>query len=76
MAAAKLLPELSLQADYGTWLDDVRSILATMDMKMDSWQDSWEFDFRKEYDRGSTPRIAAVHAHDFWWQHLLADSWT
>ena len=76
MAAAKLFPELSIQADYSTWLEDVRSILETMDIIMNRWQDNWEFDFRTEYDRGSTPHIAAVHAHDFWWHHLLAESWT
>lgn len=76
MAAAKLLPELNVQADYSTWLEEVRSVLETMDILMDAWQRSWEFDFQKEYDRGSTPRMAAVHAHDYWWRQLLAESWT
>ncbi len=76
MAAAKLLPKLSVQPDYGTWFGDVRSVLATMHIEMEAWQENWEFDFRSEYNRGSTARDAAVHAQDYWWQQLMAESWT
>ena len=76
MATARILPDVHIQSSYETWLGDVCEILATMDMKLDAWQENWEFDFRQEYDAGSTPHDAALRAHDFWWQQLLAESWT
>lgn len=76
MATAKLCPDLLSQPDYRTWLRDVRRFLTTMHMEMDAWQENWEYDFRKEYNTGVTARDAAVDAHDFWWQHVLDESWT
>jgi hypothetical protein len=76
MSAAKLLPDLCVQTDYKTWLGDVRSALTTMNMEMEALQENWEFDFRREYDNASEPDDTALHAHDFWWQELLAESWT
>lgn len=76
MTVAKLIPNLAVLPDYGTWLVEVRTVLAAMQMEMANCQDNWEFDFRKEYDRGSSARDAALRAHDFWWRQLLAESWT
>lgn len=76
MTAAKLIPNLAVVPDFGTWLVEVRTVLAAMQMEMTNWQDNWDFDFRKEYDRGSSARDAALRAHDFWWRQLLAESWT
>jgi hypothetical protein len=76
MAAAKLLPDLFFQPDYTTWLRDVRRVLTIMHMEMDAWQENWNYDFRKAYNAGATARDAAVHAYDFWWQHVLDESWT
>lgn len=76
MAAANVLPELDVQLDYKTWLDDVQDTLTAMDIEMEAWQENWEFDFRGEFDRGATPRDAALTAYDFWWHELLAESWT
>jgi hypothetical protein len=76
MSAATVLPGLYVQTDYKTWLNDVRQALANMNMDMKAWQENWEFDFRREYDAASEPCGTAVHAHDFWWQQLLAESWT
>jgi len=74
MATATLLRESHIQQDHTAWLGEVRIALVTLGMKMDACQENWEFDFRKEYESGSTPFDAAVHAHDFWWQQLLAES--
>lgn len=76
MATAKLAPELFVELDYWTWIREVNSLLHTMHMEMGACQENWEYDFRKEYDSGETARDAAIHAHDFWWQHMLAESWT
>ncbi len=77
MAAAKQMPESLVSVDYRTWLDDVRIILqTTMHMEMAAWLKNWDYDFRKQYDAGVTPQEAALRAHDFWWQQLLAESWT
>ena len=62
--------------EYETWLGAVRNVLAAMRMEPSVWQENWEFDFRKEYARGVPARDAALHAHDYWWQQLLAESWT
>ena len=76
MATAELLPALSIQLDYDAWLHEVDFILKTMNMKMESWQKEWEFDFQTEYEGEAAPRVAAVRAHDFWWGKLMAESWT
>jgi hypothetical protein len=76
MGAAKPLPELRVQTDYKAWVTDVQVALASMNMDMDAWQQNWEFDFRKEYECDCEPGDAALHAHDFWWQQVLAESWT
>jgi hypothetical protein len=84
MATTTLAPELPVQTefrtdhrpDYKDWLLDVRGALMTMNIKMDTWQRNWEYDFRDEYASYATADDAAVHAHDFWWQQLLAESWT
>ncbi len=77
MAAAKQLPELQSPSDYRRWLHDVRIILESeMHMDMARWSKNWNYDFRKEFEAGATPPDAALHAHDFWWQQLLAESWT
>lgn len=76
MATAELLSHVRVQENYKAWLSEVRTELITLGMKMDACQENWEFDFRNEYDGGSTPFDAAVHAHEFWWRHLLAESWT
>lgn len=77
MTAAMVIPNLApARPDYGTWLVEVRTVLRAMRMEMSNWQENWEFDFRKEYDRGLPARDAAVRAHDFWWREILAESWT
>ena len=55
MATAELRSHVHVQQDYKTWLGEVRTELITLGMKMDACQENWEFDFRKEYDEGSTP---------------------
>jgi hypothetical protein len=76
MATATAIPDLSVRVDYETWLSEVRTILADRHMEMDAWQEDWRFDFAGEYARGSVASDAATHASDFWWQRLLAESWT
>ena len=77
MTAAKVIPNLApVRPDYRAWLMEVRTALAAMRMEMANWQENWEFDFRKEYSRGSSAHDAALRAHDFWWRELLAESWT
>ena len=76
MAAAKVCPDLYVHQDYKSWLHDVKSDLSTMDMEIGDWQDNWKYDFRREYNAGVAAHDAAIHAHDFWWQHVLDESWT
>jgi hypothetical protein len=76
MSAAKVLSNLRVDTNYETWLGEVEAALATMHTDMEGWQENWEFDFRREYDGGYEPEVTAVRAHDFWWQRLLAESWT
>jgi hypothetical protein len=76
MVSAKSLPDLHVQVKYETWIQDVWDVLAKLDIEAATWQKNWEFEFRKEYDCGSTPYEAAARAQDFWWQQLLAESWT
>ncbi len=76
MSTVMQSPEAITRTEYRTWLGDVRAILASMDMDMETWQGNWPYDFRHEYQAGTATRDAAVRAYDFWWQRLLAESWT
>jgi len=76
MSAATMLSNLQVRADYETWLGEVKAALARMNTEMQAWQDNWKFDFRREYESGCKPEATAVRAYDFWWQRLLAESWT
>lgn len=76
MAAVRQIPDLAIRPDYSTWLDEVRATLASMHMEMEAWRNNWAYDFRKDYDAGVSARDAAMHARRFWWQELMAESWT
>ena len=65
-----------VETEYETWLDEVQLVLTTMNMEVDAWQESWNFDFVEAYEAGLSPSDAAHEAHDFWWQHVLDESWT
>jgi hypothetical protein len=69
-------PDVLAGVEYETWLDEVQVILATMNMEVDAWQESWKFDFLEAYNAGLSPTDAAQEAHDFWWQQVLDESWT
>jgi hypothetical protein len=53
---------------YNMWLDEVRDALRSINMPMEDWQRSWEFDFAAEYERGTSPDAAAMKANRFWWR--------
>jgi len=76
MAALRQIPVLEFRPDYTTWLSEVRATLASMNMEMDAWRKNWAYDFRRDYDAGVSAYDAAMHAHTFWWQELMAESWT
>ena len=76
MATAELIPDLRTQTNYETWWQEVRNTLGAMNMHVEDCQENWEFDFRQEFEEGSTPENAAVRAFDFWWEQLLEESWT
>ncbi len=77
MAAARISPELYVpRPDFETWMREVRSVLNDMRTDCDSWQQNWHFDFRAEYEAGASAVAAATHAHAFWWQEMMAESWT
>ncbi len=69
-------PRLVVRRGYLTWLNEVRSTLAARNMDVDAWGRNWPYDFRKEYEEGSSPASAAQAAYDYWWQEVLAESWT
>lgn len=76
MAIATQLPALTVQTDYETWVSDVRNVLASTQMDLEVWQDNWLYDLRKDYEASVSAPNAAARAHEYWWQHLLAESWT
>jgi hypothetical protein len=53
---------------YDSWLSEVKSSLASINMPFDSWQSATPFDFHAEYDDGTTPSAAAERANRFWWR--------
>ncbi len=74
MAAARVLPDI--QTDYATWSHDIDLVLSSMDMERGAWQANWPYNFHRDFNLGVTPRDAALHACDFWWQHVYDESWS
>lgn len=52
---------------YDTWLNQVKDALSSINMKLEDWQQVWSFDFKREFDSGTTPDAAAMKANQFWW---------
>lgn len=52
---------------YESWLNEVRSALASINMPLDEWQRVWVFNFSAEYNAGTVPAKAAERANRFWW---------
>lgn len=50
------------------WLKDVDDALKSISMPMDEWQDNWAFDFRAEFDAGTSANTAAAKANRYWWK--------
>jgi len=76
MAAALQLAELAPKPDYQTWLAEVHSTLASIHMEVSDWNENWPYDFAEDYDENISAWDAAMHARSFWWQELMAESWT
>ena len=53
---------------YKSWLKEVEEALSSINMPMDDWQKSWGFDFRHEFEVGTTANDAAMKANQYWWQ--------
>ncbi len=54
-------------ATYESWLKEVENALSSINMPMDDWQKIWAFDFRKEFDAGTSADVGALKANRFWW---------
>ena len=52
---------------YEVWLDRVKDILQSMNMPLEDWQSIRQFDFKAQYDAGTTPDEAAMKAKRYWW---------
>lgn len=76
MATVEHTPHLTVDTDYDAWLAEVRSRLASVQMELELWHKNWPYDFHGDYDAGMAAPRAASRALDFWWQHLMAESWT
>ncbi len=48
---------------YQAWLNEVRAALNSVNMEMDDWQNTWQFDFAGEYAAGTGPAQAAEKAN-------------
>jgi hypothetical protein len=52
---------------YEPWLKEVEEALASINMPMSDWQKLWAFDFRREFNAGTTASGAAMKANQYWW---------
>lgn len=52
---------------FTSWLEQVKESLRSINMPMDDWQRTWNFDFRRQFENGSAPADAAEAANRFWW---------
>ncbi len=76
MATMQYVPEPDVAADYETWFADVRVTLAMLQMEIDTWDQNWPYDFQADFAASMSPEDAASRAQDFWWHHLMEESWT
>jgi hypothetical protein len=53
---------------YESWMEEVEEALSSINMSMEGWQTSWEFDFRREFEAGTAAPTAAMKANRYWWQ--------
>jgi len=53
--------------EYGSWLKKVEEVLISINMRMDDWQKTWRFDFRREFEAGANANDAAAKANRHWW---------
>jgi hypothetical protein len=53
--------------EFEGWMDQVRAALRSVNMAVEDWQGVWPFDFRGEYEKGTTADDAAMKATRFWW---------
>lgn len=77
--------ELQMDTQFKTWLDQVKESLRSINMPMDDWQRTWQFDFRTQFKKGFAPADAAEAANRFWWheqnkalkqeRHKTPDCW-
>lgn len=58
---------MTVTAAYEAWLGDVKTALSSINMPLDDWQETWPFDFRKEFESGTSTSDAAMKANRFWW---------
>jgi hypothetical protein len=56
-----------MTASYDDWLGEVSRALESVNMTMREWQRMWAFDFRREFDSGTSANDAATKANQFWW---------
>ena len=48
-------------------LKEVQEALSSINMPLEEWQKSWAFDFRAEFNAGTTANDVAMMANRFWW---------
>jgi hypothetical protein len=58
---------------FENWINDVKEALASVNMPLEAWQKTFHFDFRLEFERGTTPTQAAEKANRFWWRQQNED---
>ena len=63
---------MEITTNFDTWLADVREALNSINMPMEEWQKSWAFDFKDEFEAGTSPDQAALKANRFWWRNQNA----
>ena len=53
---------------YRTWIKLVREELESLHMATDEWQAFWAYNFRRSYEAGIPPEVAANRAYRYWWR--------
>ncbi len=57
-----------MTVSYEAWSKEVEEALSSINMPLEEWQKSWAFDFRAEFNAGTTANDAAMKANRFWWR--------
>jgi hypothetical protein len=63
IGVARLIYVWIITASYEAWCKEVQEALVSINMPLEEWRKSWAFDFRAEFNAGTTANDVAMKAN-------------